>query len=430
MSLETFPVIKLSNQQRQCRALLMLFSPKSAVPLETISQFNGVASTISRQDIADIANDIKLYHLDICIHANNRCQLEGKLLDKRLCLIHWLRRGLRYCPEFIDNYFSVYLYQALSLESHQVDNWLKPQLQRIIAHCEKLLTQPFSERDRRFLLIYIFYCAWENQQQCCLKLKTNQRDWLNQKRERAAANILFHSVNPLLPTPLATIERDMIILMLTLLKPHNYDSSSSVEDTRLMVSIHQLISRFQQLSEKKVGNKLALASRLFAHLGQAIPRCHFDIGVEGLSLERITKKYPRLLRTTQQSLREFEREYQIEFSSEETGLIALSFGAWLMQGNALQEKQVLLLTRDNSQLEDQLEQQIRELTILPLHIRYLPLDQYLQSGKPMDDELVITPYFVLFSPSAPPLTQVFLPLTKQQSERIRILLETPHHSNY
>jgi len=127
--------------------------------------------------------------------------------------------------------------------------------------CEKLLAQPFSERDRRFLPIYIFYCAWENQQQRSLHLKTNQRDWLNKKRERAAANILFDSINPLLPTPLATIERDMIILMLTMLKTYNYSNSSSVENTRLMNSVHNMICRFQQFSEVSFNNKTALASR-------------------------------------------------------------------------------------------------------------------------------------------------------------------------
>jgi len=106
-------------------------------------------------------------------------------------------------------------------------------------------------------------------------------------------------------------------------------------------------------------------------------------------LDRITSKYPRLLRTTQQALVDFEREYQIKFSSEEIGLIAISFGAWLMQSNALQEKQVLFLTRDNSQLEEELERQIRELTILPLHIKYYPLDKYLQCDTPQDDALVI-----------------------------------------
>ncbi|EFL91393.1 transcriptional antiterminator [Candidatus Regiella insecticola LSR1] len=428
MSLDTFPVIKLSNQQRRCRALLMLFSPMSAVQLETISRFNGVAPTVSRQDIAQISDEInQLYHLDICIQANNFCQIEGKLLDKRLCLIDCLRRGLRYCPEFIDNYFSVDLYRALALELHQVNNWLKPQLQKIMECCEKLLAQPFSERDRRFLPIYIFYCAWENQQQRSLHLKTNQRDWLNKKRERAAANILFHSINPLLPTPLATIERDMIILMLTMLKTHNYSNSNSVEDIRLMNSVHNMICRFQRFSEVSFSNKTALASQLYSHLAPAIARCYFNIGVDNLLLDRITSKYPRLLRTTQQALVDFEREYQIEFSSEEIGLIAISFGAWLMQSNALQEKQVLLLTRDNSQLEEELERQIRELTILPLHIKYYPLDKYLQCDTPPDDALVITPYFVLSPPLTSSLIQALLPLTKQQSEQIRMLLEAPQH---
>jgi hypothetical protein len=43
-----------------------------------------------------------------------------------------------------------------------------------------------------------------------------------------------------------------------------------------------------------------------------------------------------------------------------------------MQEYALQEKQILLLTRNNPQLEEHVEQQVRELTLLPLHIKYLP----------------------------------------------------------
>jgi hypothetical protein len=47
------------------------------------------------------------------------------------------------------------------------------------------------------------------------------------------------------------------------------------------------------------------------------------------------------------------------------------FGAWLMQKADLHEKQVVLLTRENCELEQALEMQLRELTLLPLNIKYL-----------------------------------------------------------
>ncbi|MEX0631400.1 PRD domain-containing protein [Serratia ureilytica] len=43
------------------------------------------------------------------------------------------------------------------------------------------------------------------------------------------------------------------------------------------------------------------------------------------------------MRTTQEALKPLEQEYGVHFSNEEAGLVAISFGAWLMQDNALQE---------------------------------------------------------------------------------------------
>jgi hypothetical protein len=115
----------------------------------------------------------------------------------------------------------------------------------------------------------------------------------------------------------------------------------------------------------------------------------------------------------------------VHFSNEEAGLVAISFGAWLMQDNALQEKQVLLLTLDNPQLEEEVEYQIRELTLLPLNIKYLPLSDYLRGGAPQGVMLVITPYAAVHSDPHPPLIYTELPLETRQRQAIRALLEAP-----
>lgn len=87
--------------------LLMLFMPARKVQLDTISQFNGVDLATTRQDIAEVASEIqRFYHLELNASADDYYQINGSRLDKRLCLIHWLRRGLRYCPHFIEHYFS------------------------------------------------------------------------------------------------------------------------------------------------------------------------------------------------------------------------------------------------------------------------------------------------------------------------------------
>ncbi|MDN0087568.1 stationary phase inducible protein CsiE [Yersinia nurmii] len=423
MSLDTTPVPELSGQQRRCHALLLLFTPTLPVKLETISQLNGVGLPTTRQDIAEVANEIqRFYHLDIRTNPAEDCQLQGTLLNKRLCLIHWLRRGLRYCPEFIDNNFVPALHQALQWQG---ENAVLPPLQAIVEQCEHHLPRPLDERDRYFLQIYLAYAVWENQQQSYPQLEQQQVTWLSQKVELTAAESLFYTLNNQLPQPLASSERDVFILTLTMIKAHSYSSNHSPEDARLMDSIHRLLERFQQISGMVFSSDDELISQLFAHLAPAIERCRFHIGVDNILLDEISSKYPRLLRTTREALTDFEREYQIEFSADELGLIAISFGAWLMQGNALQEKQILLLTDGNPELEQRVEQQLRELTLLPLYIKYLSYSEYLKSGAPPGANLVISPYKREAPEPTPPLIQVLLPLTKADQIAIRRWLETP-----
>ncbi|CNI42006.1 stationary phase inducible protein CsiE [Yersinia mollaretii] len=417
----------LSSQQRRCHMVLMLFMPARKVPLETISQFNGVGLPTTRQDIAEVANEIqRFYHLQLSADSNDHCVIQGSHLDQRLCLIHWLRRGLRYCPHFVENQFAPGLYQALSWD----DSVLSQHLPHVVSQCEPHLNRQLNDKDRQFLQLYLAYCAWENQQQSPPELSLTQQQWLKCKPALAAADSLYDSLNPLLGHsllghPLDKVERDILILMLTMIKAHSYHSTQSAEDTRLIEAIYLLIARFQQLSGMTLGSNDTLISQLFAHLAPAIERCYFNIGIDNSLLEEVIRKYPRLLRITKQALIVFEQEYQIEFSTDEVGLIAISFGAWLMQENALQEKQILLLTRNNPQLEQQVEQQVRELTLLPLHIKYLPHDVYLQSGAPPGTAVVLTPYAIRQPESAPPLIQVLLPLSDKQNKQLRNVLELP-----
>jgi len=236
--------------------------------------------------------------------------------------------------------------------------------------------------------------------------------------------LLHHSLNQLFTLPPVANESDFLVLTFTMLKNHSYHSNDSAEDLRLMAAIKNMVDRFQQISGMTFSSEEDLISQLFAHLAPAVERCRFEIGIDNQLLEEVERKYPRLMRTAQEALAPLEQEYDIHFSSEEAGLVAISFGAWLMQGNALQEKQVLLLTLDNPQLEEQVEYQIRELTLLPLNIKYLPLRDYLRSGAPQGITLVITPYAAEHTESEPPLIYTELPLERQQRKAIRALLET------
>ncbi|MFZ1873741.1 MAG: stationary phase inducible protein CsiE [Chania sp.] len=417
MSLDTSSVPELSGQQRRCNLLLMLYTPVPAVQLETISRINGVDLPTARQDIAEVASEIqRFHHLAIGGNPDDGYQILGSTLNQRLCLLHWLRRALRCSQEFVEQHFGPQLQQAISLNHQQV-----PALELCINQCEQWLNRCFDQRDRQLLQHYLCYCAWDRQHQHHPDFDRAQHEWLQCKPEQPAAHELHQALSRLFNQPAETCESDFLVLMLVMMKNHSYKSSDSAEDRRLMAAIERMVERFQQLSGMNFSSREELISQLFAHLAPAVERCRFAIGIDNLLLEEVVRKYPRLMRTTQGALTPFEQEYGIRFSREEAGLVAISFGAWLMQDNALQEKQLLLLTLDNPQLEEEVEYQLRELTLLPLNIKYLPLADYQHSGAPPGVTLVISPY----ATEDPSLIYIELPLARQQRKVLRALLEKP-----
>lgn len=62
-----------------------------------------------------------------------------------------------------------------------------------------------------------------------------------------------------------------------------------------------------------------------------------------------------------------------------------------MQKSDLHEKQVLLLTDDNPAIEEATEQQLRELTLLPLNIKYQSVERFQKEGAPKGVTLIVTP---------------------------------------
>lgn len=110
------PPSVLSAPQRRCQMLLTLFLPGQSATAQTFSSLNGVDDNIVREDIIGAGLEIQRYHrLAITSTQNGRYQIEGTPLNQRLCLLHWLRRGLRLCPTFINQQFT----PALKMELKQ-----------------------------------------------------------------------------------------------------------------------------------------------------------------------------------------------------------------------------------------------------------------------------------------------------------------------
>ena len=196
------------------------------------------------------------------------------------------------------------------------------------------------------------------------------------------------------------------------------------QDQRLRRAIVRMVARFRAQTGMNFSDEQGLTDQLYIHLAQALDRSLFEIGIDNSLPEEIHRLYPRLLRTTKEALFELEAEFGLRFSDEEMSLVAVIFGAWLMQETDLHEKQVVLLTGEDKSCEDVIEQQLRELTLLPLNIRYQTLQAYQKEGAPREAALVITPYPTALPLFSPPLIHAVETLNTQQQEHIRAMLES------
>lgn len=138
------PPSVLSSPQRRCQALLMLYLPGHSITPEYIGKVNNVDVSIVRQDIVDAGLEIERYHrLAIATLANGCYRIEGTNLDLRLCLLHWLRRALRLCPQFVTDYFTPGLKTQLKQLKIARNLYDETNLQALVNRCGRSLQRQF-----------------------------------------------------------------------------------------------------------------------------------------------------------------------------------------------------------------------------------------------------------------------------------------------
>ena len=426
MTLLCPPPSALSSPQRRCHLLLLLYLPGQTVTPEVIARMNGVDDERARQDIAETGLEIQRFHqLNIITQQDGSYRLDGSPLDSRLCLLHWLRRAIRLCPQFVSQHFIPALKTELKRLRVAKVLYDDTNLRALINLCGRRLTRQFDQRDSQFLALYLQYCLVQHQAGRVPELSPSQQVWAQAHDEyNAAAEIIRHWRRRALAPQFENEEQLFITVLLMLLHTPDPRKDAQLQSRHLSQSVRQLIDYFRQLSAMSFSDEQGLEWQLYIHLSQALHRRQFGIGIDNPLLDDIHRMYPRLIRTTREALRPFEQQYGITFPDSELGLIAVIFGAWLMHEKDLHEKQVVMLTGNNTQLELDLEQQIRELTLLPLNIKYLTLHTFQREGAPKEAALIVTPYAtslpLLF---APPLIHATLPLAEHQQHCIRTILE-------
>jgi len=415
----------LSSSQRRCQVLLMLYLPDFIATEQRIGEINGVDGIIARQDIAETRDEIQRYHrLDIATHHDGSYRIEGTTLDQRLCLLHWLRRAQRLCPHFVAQQFTPSLKTALKQCGIARTLYDDTNLRALINFCARRLQRQFECRDVQFLQLYLQYCLMQHHLGQSPLFSPVQRSWTEQRGEYLMAQeIVRHWQRRVTQLPHAD-EQAFLTLLFMMLRIPDPLRDRQQQDERLRQAILRMIARFHTRTGMRFSDEQGLTDQLYIHLAQALDRSLFGIGIDNSLAEEIDRLYPRLMRTTQDALSELETEFGLQFSHEEASLVAVIFGAWLMQENDLHEKQVVLLTGEDKACETAIEQQLRELTLLPLNIRYLSLEAFQKEGAPREAALVITPYTTALPLFSPPLIHAVETLNAQQQEHIRVMLES------
>lgn len=154
------PPSVLSAPQRRCQILLTLFQPGLTATTATFSELNGVDDDIASLDISETGREILRYHqLTLTTGYDGSYRVEGTVLNQRLCLFHWLRRGFRLCPSFITSRFTPALKSELKRRGIARNFYDDTNLQALVNLCSRRLQKRFETRDIHFLCLYLQYCS-------------------------------------------------------------------------------------------------------------------------------------------------------------------------------------------------------------------------------------------------------------------------------
>ncbi len=415
----------LSRQQRRCHLLLMLLLPDQTLTPETLGSLNGVDSETARQDVADTHQEIQAYHrLVIRTRPDGSYHIRGSVLDQHLCLFHWLRRALRLSPTFVACKVVPVLQHWLKQQGLSRSCYDETNLHALVSLCARRLNRTFNERDSDFLRVWLLFSLYHHFAAHLPQFNLVQINWISETPELIAAQEITCHWSRRLARAFSDDQQRFLAFLFSLLRIPDPDHDAHHRDIRLHIGISQMIADFRDHTGMVFSDEGGLHHQLYSHISQAMNRVILQIGIDNNLPDEMIRLYPRLTRTTERVLARFSADYNVYFSSQEIGLIAVIFGAWLVQEGELHEKQVVLLTSDDPQKEQHVEQQIRELTLLPLNIKYLTLNTFQQVGVQGSVDLIISPYETRLPLFSPPLIHAALPLAGHQQQRIREILES------
>lgn len=414
---------KLTAEERRDNLLLHLACRIQPAFTQQLSEFNRVSRNTTLDDISRLKKHLQQHQLVLAVDKKRGYRIEGSDLALRLAVQQVLQHALKYS----DNQAETRIAQILSgqltaagLDASSASQVIDEQL--LVA--EQQLNRAFSDKDRRALHYLILFSLVDTQRGHYPQFTPVQTDFLRAQAECEVAASLNAALTCQLRFPDVSGNTLFLSLLLSASKKVTPCQSGACEDSRLMTVVKQLIERFQALSGVYLQDINQLESRLFSHLGPAVLRCLFGMRSENALRNEILQRYPLIFRLCRQIIVSVEQDYQVTFCDDELSYIVISFAAWLDRRPETGEQHLLLVTEGGLSSTAILENQLRNLTVLPLHIELMSASQLQQQGVGPHIRLVVSTIALSCQiPAHAGFIQTQHMLTEGEKQQLRLMLE-------
>lgn len=417
---------KLSAEERRDHLLLHLACSTTPLFTQHLSEINHVSRNTTLEDLHLLKIRLAENHaLTLVVTKKQGYRIEGSRLALRLGIQQLLQRSLKYSDAQAENRI-VHVLRGYFSERGIVVNDLQQIIERELQRTEHHLARAFTDKDKRLLHYMLTFSFLDALRGNHIDFSRQQARFLRDRPECEAAALLNSHLSTALSIPVFTDNTLFFSLLLSTSKQLNSCPTGSADDSRLVGAIQTMITQFQALSGVYLSDVSRLVSRLFAHLGPAILRCLFSIQNENVLRDEVSQRYPLIFRLCRQIIVNLEQEYRIIINDDELSYIAVSFAAWLDRRPETGEQQVLLLTEGGLSSTAILENQLRNLTVVPLDIIPCSVSQLHQQGVPAQTRLIVSTIPSQSElPDSIPFIQVQHMLTGADRQQLRLILENP-----
>lgn len=414
---------RYSADERRDNILLHLACRTQPAFTQHFSELNRVSRNTTLDDLRSLKQQLQHHNLNLSVSKKHGYFIEGSDLALRLAIQQMFQHALKYADHQAEHRIMQTLFTHLQRVGLDIED-ICLIVDRELSHAEQRIEWAFSDKDKRLLRYMIMFSLVDTLTGNIPHFTPAQSQFLRDQLACEVAASLNASLSQRIGLQAVSGNTMFFTLLFSASKRLIPNHISIENDVRLLRAVRQLIIQFQALSGVYLQESEQLESQLFSHLGPAIHRCLFGMPSENAMREEILVRYPLLFRLCRRIIVSFEQEYQIIFCDDELSYVVISFAAWMDRRPETSEQHLLLVTEGGLSSTAILENQLRNLTILPLHIERVSASQLQQQDVGEHVRLVVSTIALdIPLPAHVRFIQTLHMLSENDKQQLRLMLE-------